>query len=226
MTDIKDTGSQQNGFTLVELLVALFIFSLIAVAGVALLRSSADGQIALKARLSGHSGFIRTANLIEADLAQAAPRAVRDLAGNTLAAFNQAAITEQYAGVTLFGFTRRGLSAGNDDNRPALGRIAYGFGGGTLSRISWPMTDGASATSAAAMLDGLQSVTVRFRDQQGNWQTNWSPQKPDDIPRAVELTIKPMAQPEYRLVMLVGSQTRPSAELPENELPPPGSGPI
>ncbi len=217
---------QRNGFTLVELLVALFIFSLIAVAGVTLLRSSADGQIAIKGRLTEHSAFMRTANLMEADLAQAAPRAVRDVGGNTLAAFNQAAITEQYAGATLFAFSRRGLSAGNDDNRPALGRVAYGFGNGTLSRISWPMTDGSAATSAAAMLDGLQSVTVRFRGQPGNWQTNWSPQKPDDIPRAVELTIKPAAGPQYRLVMLVGSQTRPQLDLPEDEPPPPGSGPI
>ncbi|NJM51807.1 MAG: prepilin-type N-terminal cleavage/methylation domain-containing protein [Sphingomonadales bacterium] len=65
---------QYNGFTLVELLVALFIFSLISLAGLTLLRSSADGQVAIKNRLAQHSDLVRTANLLEADLAQAVAR--------------------------------------------------------------------------------------------------------------------------------------------------------
>ncbi|MES2781321.1 MAG: prepilin-type N-terminal cleavage/methylation domain-containing protein, partial [Pseudomonadota bacterium] len=41
----------EAGFTLIELMVALAIFALISVAGVTLLRSGSDTQIAVKKRL-------------------------------------------------------------------------------------------------------------------------------------------------------------------------------
>ena len=45
----------EAGFTLVELLVALAIFAMISVAGVTLLRSGSDTQIAVKKRLEDSS---------------------------------------------------------------------------------------------------------------------------------------------------------------------------
>ncbi|WP_353206247.1 prepilin-type N-terminal cleavage/methylation domain-containing protein, partial [Sphingorhabdus sp.] len=48
MTNVRST---EAGFTLIELLVALAIFALISVAGVMLLRSGTDTQIAVKKRL-------------------------------------------------------------------------------------------------------------------------------------------------------------------------------
>ena len=48
MTKLRDS---EAGFTLIELLVALAIFALISVAGVMLLRSGSDTQIAVKKRL-------------------------------------------------------------------------------------------------------------------------------------------------------------------------------
>ena len=220
------TDGFTDGFTLVELLVALFIFSLIAVASVTLLRSSADGQIILKDRLAKHSAFMRTANLLEADLAQAAPRPVRDASGNSLAAFSTAPQSGQTGNSALFGFTRSGLSAGIDGILPAIGRVSYSYANGILIRTTWPVADGSQPLPAANVMEGLQSVTARFRDTLGNWQTIWRPLDPADLPRAVELTITPAARPPYRLVMLVGSQSRNEAE-PEAApaAPPPGSGP-
>jgi general secretion pathway protein J len=213
----------EQGFTLVELLVALFIFSLIAVASVTLLRSSADTQIILKERLTSHSALVRAANLLEADLAQAVQRPVRDMSGNSVAAFSTANTSGQTSG-TLFSFTRNGLNAGA--GVPAISRVGYHFTSGTLSRTAWPMADGAAAPPPAALLDGLQSVTTRFRDIRGIWQSNWTPLDPSDLPRAVELTITPASRPLYKLVLLVGPQIRPPELLPTApDLPPPGSGP-
>jgi general secretion pathway protein J len=225
MTPPPLTRAQARGFTLVELLVALFIFSLIAVASVTLLRSSADGQIILKDRLAEHSAFMRTANLLEADLAQAAPRPIRDTGGNPVAAFSTTPQSGQTGGAALFGFTRSGLSAGVDGINPAIGRVGYGFANGALTRTAWPIADGSAPLPAALVMAGLQSVTARFRDTLGNWQTIWTPLNPADLPRAVELTITPAARPPYRLVMLVGSQSRAEAEPEREPEPPPGAGP-
>jgi general secretion pathway protein J len=226
VTVIENHSPQATGFTLVELLVALFIFSLIAVAGVTLLRSSADGQIILKDRLASHSAFMRTANLLEADLAQAAPRPVRDQSGNSVAAFSTRLQAGQTGGSALFGFTRNGLSSGLEGVNPAIARVGYSYANGTLARTTWPIADGAAAQPAAILLEGLQSVTMRYRDLRGNWLTTWTSLDPNELPRAVEMTITPAARPPFRLVMLVGSQSRPAETPPEPPTPPsPGAGP-
>lgn len=209
-------GFTPNGFTLVELLVALFVFSLISVAGVTLLRSSADGQIALKARLGDHSATMRSANLLEADLAQVVLRQVRDFAGNKQPAFtteanavNQGQAGES-GGQSLFAFTRAGLSAGNDLAASGVGRVAYSFAEGALRRTSARAADGAAPAPAVILIDGLQSASTRFRDSTGQWRSDWSANNSQDIPRAVELTITPKSRPPYRLVMLVGAHIRPA----------------
>jgi general secretion pathway protein J len=213
--------SCDGGFTLVEMLVALFIFSLIAVASVTLLRSSADAQVAVKDRLANHSAFMRSANLLEADLAQALPRPVRDTDGNLVPAFSGRLQSGQVGGTALFGFTRGGLSAGTGSGHPAVSRVAYSFNGGALVRTAWPMADGSTPMPAAELQSQLRSVAVRFRDIKGEWQPVWQPSDAGDMPRAVELTVTPVSRPPYRLVILVGSQMRgPLLPLPAAGLDP------
>ncbi len=211
---------RQQGFTLVELLVALFVFGLISAAGVTLLRSSADGQIALKERLSGHSALMRSANLIESDLAQVVPRPIRDSLGRVQPAFtsNPGALgQDNTGGRALFIFTRTGLSAGNVDGASAIARIGYDFSDGALRRISWRGADGAAAMPAVILLDELTSVSVRFRGRAGQWRSDWSFADPLEIPRAAELTITPKSRPPFRMMMLVGTQLRPAEPRGEEE---------
>jgi general secretion pathway protein J len=75
---VKAVRHSEAGFTLIELLVALAIFALISVAGVMLLRSGSDTQIAVKKRLEDMALSHRLANSLEGDLAQAISRPVRD----------------------------------------------------------------------------------------------------------------------------------------------------
>ena len=70
-----------SGFTLVELLVSLFIFGMLSAAGVVLLSFSVRAQEAADARLGDLADFRRAGALLAGDLAQAAPRLARDGAG-------------------------------------------------------------------------------------------------------------------------------------------------
>ena len=86
---MNKAGNSEAGFTLIELMVALAIFALISVAGVMLLRSGSDTQIAVKKRLEEMSLSHRLSNGLEGDLAQAMVRPVRDQSGQPIPAFTQ-----------------------------------------------------------------------------------------------------------------------------------------
>ena len=68
------TRNPEAGFTLVEMLVAMLIFAMLAVAGVGLLRASVDTQAAIDNRLDGINAQERVAALFTADLGQATAR--------------------------------------------------------------------------------------------------------------------------------------------------------
>ena len=68
----------RNGFTLVEMMVALFIFAMLSVAGVIMLRTAVDGDEITAKNLGQMAEMQRFVSLMEADLSQALPRASRD----------------------------------------------------------------------------------------------------------------------------------------------------
>jgi general secretion pathway protein J len=69
---------RRGGFTLVEVLVALAIFALLAGAGALVLSQTIDTRFALRAETDRIGDLQRMHAMLKADLAQAAPRRVRD----------------------------------------------------------------------------------------------------------------------------------------------------
>lgn len=202
MTKLRDS---EAGFTLIELLVALAIFALISVAGVMLLRSGSDTQIAVKKRLEEMALSHRVANSLEGDLAQVIARPVRDQSGQPIPAFTQGEASVPGA---LFGFVRAGWSNFDATPRAGLQRVAYVLEGGMLKRLSWPMLDGTSPIDAAVLLEDVTSATVEFRDDAGVWRDDWTATDADALPRAIALNVNSAGKTEQRMLFLVGPQTR------------------
>ena len=202
-------SASEAGFTLVELMVALAIFALISVAGVTLLRSGSDTQIAVKNRLEDMSRTNRLSNALESDLAQAVARPVRDTAGQPVPAFIQS--DANVLGV-LFGFVRGGWSNFDEAPRPGLQRVAYALDGQALKRVSWPMLDGAVAGDAATLVDNVSAAEIRFRDDAGEWRGDWTATDAAALPRAIELRLTIQGKPEQRMLFLVGPQARPKPQ--------------
>lgn len=205
-----DARESEAGFTLVELLVALAIFAMISVAGVTLLRSGSDTQIAVKNRLEDYSRINRLYNALEGDLAQAVVRPFRDEAGAPVPAFTEG---DAAAPGALFGFVRAGWSNYDEAPRAGLQRVAYTFEGGTLKRLGWPMLDGAVPSDAAILMQDVTAASVKFRDEKGEWRSDWTATDAEALPRAVELRLTIKSKPEQRLLFLVGPQTRPKPKL-------------
>ena len=202
---MKTAPASEAGFTLVVLMVALAIFALISVAGVTLLRSGSDTQIAVKNRLEEMSRTSRLANALESDLAQAVARPVRDPTGQPVPAF---IVADPNVPNALFGFVRAGWSNFDEAPRAGLQRVAYVLEGKSLKRLGWPMLDGAQPGEAATLIENVSSAEIRFRDDAGEWRSDWSADDAEALPRAIELLLTVEGKPEQRMLFLVGPQNR------------------
>jgi general secretion pathway protein J len=193
--------NSEGGFTLVELLVSLLIFAMLSAAGVALLSFSVRAQEASGTRLDAVGALRRTGALMAGDLAQAAPRLQRDQAGRTHPAF----FGSTGESAPALAFVRRGWENVDEAPRPSLQKIEYGLVEGRLLRRAYPMVDGAQPFASAALLDHVESVRFRYRDQRGEWRDRWDPANPVLLPRAVEMVIAVAGGGTTRQLFLTGA---------------------
>jgi len=192
----------EQGFTLVELLVALAIFAMIATAGTALLGYSIEAQRGTALSLDRIAALRRSSVLLSADLAQAVPRTSRDARGD-----RQRAFTGDQAGAAgpMLALVRAGWANDLQAPRASLQKVAYWIEDGTLVRRSWPMIDGVADAQAmrSVLLRGVRSAELRFR-KQGAWRDRWDERLPDAMPDAVELVMEVDDIGPVRQLFLIG----------------------
>tara|TARA_R110000772_G_scaffold224341_1_gene334935 strand:- start:1679 stop:2371 length:693 start_codon:yes stop_codon:yes gene_type:complete len=197
----SDSSMTQSGFTLVEMMVALFIFSLLSVAGVALLRGAVNSNEVTDAKLGDMAKMQRLVSLMESDLSQALPRSYRDESGDRVAAFISETGNSERG---LLAFTRGGQSNLNNKPRSNMQRVSYQLNDDRLERFQYESTDGGSISEPALLLDGISDLELRFRDKRGQWVRNWQTERLSDLPRAVEIRFEQNGR-NYRHVFLVGT---------------------
>ncbi len=202
-----DGGATANGFTLVEVMVALMIFGLIASAGVGLLAFSVRAQAATTAKLDDIGALGRQSSLLAADLAQAVNRPARDDRGTLLPAF-----VGDGASVT---FVRAGWSNIDGLPRSSLQKVSYRLSGDALDRIAWPMVDGASALPASAALAGVRAARFRYRIS-GAWSDSWDG-RTAPLPQALELVVERKDGVSFRQMFLVGIGAPPLPRAPDDD---------
>lgn len=194
---MRQRQCRQAGFTLVEMMIALLIFGMLAAAGVALLSVSVRAQAATGAKLDDVAALNRMSSVMQGDLAQAVVRPTRNEAGDLTPAFVGTA-----GEMTL---VRGGWTNLDAAPRASAQKVRYRVAEGGLQRITWPMLDGGPALAPAVLLDHVASATLRYRFA-GAWSERWEAaltQPP--LPQVVELSVQRDDGTVFRQLFLVGA---------------------
>lgn len=145
------------GFTLIEVLVALAIFAVLATGAVTLLSSTLDSQSATEDRMARLAAFERARALLSADLGQAADRPTRGLDGLSWPGFSARNSTED--GI-VFQLVRRGWENPAELSRASMVYVEYALVEGRLERRTRAMLDGAPLGPPAIVLEGVSALSV------------------------------------------------------------------
>ncbi|MES2835233.1 MAG: type II secretion system minor pseudopilin GspJ [Pseudomonadota bacterium] len=183
---MRTLGSRQGGFTLVEVLVSLLIFALIASACVALLSVAADSRFAVKAATDRLAVLQRTRALLKADLGQAVFRPARNEAG-----VRDTAALRGGEGGLLLSLTRAGWSNVSDQPRASLQRVDYVLVGDRLERRVHAHLDGARPEAPQVLSTGVKTARVVFLSdgiESPVWPTGDRRTMPDAV--RVDLTLE------------------------------------
>jgi general secretion pathway protein J len=195
-----------RGFTLLELLVALSIFSILSVMAYAGLQTVITTKQSVENAADQISelqlAMVRMGN----DLRQAAARKVRDEYGDFLPAMQSA-----QSGNETMAWTRGGYRNPARLKRSHVQRVAYTFKQQKLIRLTWPVLDRAQDTEVmeTEILANIESIEWRFLNNEDEWVSAWPEEgeKADlyPLPKAVEFTLELQEWGKIRRLILLAN---------------------
>lgn len=179
---------RNNGFTLLELLVALLIFAVLAVMAYGGLQVVLDAQKRTESQAMHLAELQTFFAILNRDIEQMIDRGIRDNYGNV-----QASLVGDRSALE---FTRTGWRNPAGFARSHMQRVAYVINDEKIVRQGWQVLDRAqnSAPVENALLDHVNELEIRFLDQNLQWQPEWpvssaSSVKAPGLPRAVEVVV-------------------------------------
>lgn len=181
-----------DGFTLLELLVALAIFGLLAAMSYSGLQAVLEQQ-AHTEQAADRLGELQKLYLImQRDIEQIVPRTVRDEFGDA---------QQPLVGGDALQLTRGGWRNPAGRQRSTLQRVGYAYDDEQLVRYSWSVLDRAqdSEPLEQPLIDDVERMGLRYLDGNDEWREQWpdavaainaDPAGIPPLPKAVEVTIE------------------------------------
>ncbi|HEY7642539.1 MAG TPA: type II secretion system minor pseudopilin GspJ [Steroidobacteraceae bacterium] len=162
-----------RGFTLLEVLVAVFVFAIVAA-----LAYGGYNQLSrqndIVERNAGRTRAIQAAvQRMAEDFEMIEPRPIREPLGEAI----EPALRSDKRTETLAELTRSGWSNPAGVSRSTLQRVAYRLDDDKLERGYWNALDRTltSEPTSAVLLDRVRAVSFRFMDQNQSWHDEWPP---------------------------------------------------
>jgi len=215
----------QRGFTLIEVLVALFISAIVSVMAYGGLASALSQRESVQQNAERTKDMLQFWTLLERDILQMVAKPIRDGYEQ-----QQPALIGGAANIDFLAFTRSGWYNPAGNQRSHLQRINYTLQDGAIQRAMWADVDATSLSEAqtAVVLGNVEEVFVRFlltgrgsRDDGlgGEWVDEWALRDAENylevLPVAIEVVVMTSDWGEIRRVFEVASM--PISEPLENE---------
>ena len=203
----KALRSYTPGFTLIEVLVALAVFGILAVVSYMTLGQTLSNADLLTVRMDRLQSIQRAVRFLDSDLIQATPRPVRDVLGESFGP----ALKTDLGGEFALEVTHGGWNNPAGLPRSTLQRSAYRIEDGDLIRYHWTVLDRTLSNEPVAimLLEEVDSLVFRFLQDNGEWSEQWPPaniQGPGGFrlrPRAVEFLLTLADEGEIRRLVEV-----------------------
>lgn len=181
---------RQNGFTLIEIVVSLFIFAVLSVMAWQGLYQIVQVEQRSREQSVEQNDLSRAWAILVQDLLHLRSRAVRNSFGDLEAAYTTA--IQPYEVI----FSRGGLPAIVDIIPIGMQRVAYLINQDRqLVRRTWPLVDGYETESGRdqVILQQVDSILFEQLDSGNYFQPNWPPINeelgPRQVPRMLRVTL-------------------------------------
>lgn len=174
------------GFTLLEILIAMFVFSLVSLMLVSALRRVIDVDAVTAKRATQLRELQLALIMLSRDIEQTVPRTIITATGNE----------EGFVGTPkAVHFTHTGFA--NPDARAlhsSLSRTEYLYSNHALWRVTWSQLDALpdAKPHKRLLLDHLRAVSFRYLDSKQHFHAHWPPRNSDitdALPVAVSVTL-------------------------------------
>ncbi|GAW97070.1 MULTISPECIES: type II secretion system minor pseudopilin GspJ [Colwellia] len=182
-------SDKQQGFTLLEVLIAISIFSVVSLASFTIFDTVLRGDENSKIRTERQNELQRAFLLIERDFTQIAKRSMRVNGEAPTNNFLQTADDSFLADDQAIAFVRNGwTNPGLLLPRSDMQSVAYRLEDGTLQRLHYNFVDAVVGQEPRVrpLITLVTSLAFEFYDG-SKWQEKWSGQK---LPQAIAIEIE------------------------------------
>lgn len=174
-----------SGFTLLELLIAMVIFSTMSLMAYAGLNSVLTSNRITEAYEKDLKGLQRSMMFLEKDLRQLAARPRH-------AGYNEslAAVQTDLGLEGVLEFTRSGNPNPAEKLRSSLQRVRYALDKEELQRWSWSLVDHLEGKPIIMpLMSSVEKISFRFMTKNKKWQGDWQIKNKSELPKAIEINI-------------------------------------
>ena len=207
----RHVGIRKNGFTLIEMLIALFIFTLLSTMLGSALHSVINAQSGSEKSAARLRKLQIALLIIERDVEQIVNRPVLNATGSEEAAFIGTA--------REFTFTHTGFANLNDKfPHSALQRARYYGEDYAVWRMTWAALDQVpqSKPHARRLLSGVVSVSFQYLDKKGRFHNNWPLEGDSEqpLPRAIRVYLTISKWGKLSQLYVIPAQASKTAQVP------------
>ena len=189
---MKKNIKQLNGFTLIEVIIAMSIFAILAMLSYSGLNSVINSKTHTEASLNRLEELQISMLTISSDFMQLSQRDGHDALGGKLLH-----LTTQNSD-TIVSFTRNGWRNPANQIRSTLQRVAYKIDDEKLIRFHWSHVDRADDEKVVKrqLITNVEKMSLRFLNAKKEWKNDWpsaSALATNDaivLPLAIEITLQ------------------------------------